>query len=295
MDMLAVKEIDPCALLYVVAQVDRIGTGLHWRVHGNFPVSPAAQKVLHDARFDEVFHARRIKRARGPASLKLSFKPVTRKLNPEDWMPLHDFLRVNGHLTDDETDEVYNAFGECVENVRQHAYPNTKGGKWYALAMRPSSTKPARAVVIDLGMGIARTIRRTRTDLMLQWMRNVFSEAIKAAVRVFGESADDTALARAVDRLGRDDWTCLFFATQGLRTRSSDKQRDTGLNGLRQAVLKMHRGALHVLSGEAAITWRGGVDPSHGSLPYFYGTTVCLEFGGSYDDSGDSGGDNNET
>lgn len=296
MDMWAVNEIDPCALLYVVAQVDRIARSLHWRVRGNLPASPGALKVLHDARFDDVFHTTRTKKkVPGPASLQISFKPVGRRLNPEDWLPLHDFLKENGRLTEEETEEVYNAFGECVENVRQHAYPNTRAGSWYALAIKPFANKPARAVVIDLGAGIARTIRRTRTDIILQWMRSIMSSTIRAALLVFGEDTDDNFLAQAVDRLGRDDYTCLFFATQGLRTRSSEKQRGTGLNGLREAVSRMGRGALHVLSGESSVTWPGGMGPLQGRLPFLHGTAVCLEFGGSYDAPSVPGGSRDES
>ena len=305
MDMRAVKDIDPCALLYMVAQVQRVSRSLCWYVHGNFPTSPTALRVLHDARFHEVFNTRRKRGVQpGPASLKIIFKPVIKKLNPKDWLPLHDFLRVNGNLTEDEAEDVYTAFGECVENVRQHAYPQMPGGMWHALAIRPSASGPARAVILDLGAGIARTIRRTRMDIVLQWMRNTMSRAFKAALIVFGkEDDDDSLIAQAVDRMGRDDWTCLLFATQGLRTRSSEKQRGTGLNGLREAVLNMHRGALHVLSGESAITWRGGPDapganglsPPLGQLPFLHGTTVCLEFGGSHDTTDAPGGNGNDT
>jgi hypothetical protein len=238
-----------------------------------------ARKVFQDVQFHKFVKTfRRPKALRAsPPCLKILLKPVSSKLNPTDWLPLHEFLRINGGLTDNEADELYNAFGECVENVRQHAYgQKADRGKWYALAIRPSEGRPARAVIIDTGLGIAKTVRRTPVDLALQFMRALTGKMLQIA---YSDSKEETGALAVWDQLAHDDWACLYFATLGLRTESTAKQRGTGLSGLRQAVREMRRGALHVLSGKASITWRSSDNPEREYLIPLEGTTVCLEFG----------------
>jgi hypothetical protein len=205
-------------------------------------------------------------------------------VRPRDWTPLHKFLREEGALTDDEADAFYQAFGECVENVIQHAYRG-KRGDWYALAMR-ATDKPARAVVVDLGIGIPRSIRTDPFDRARAVIAGGL-ELVRKAMQLGGIVDDDdddddgtSAFGRVLGRLESYDWMCVWLATQGRRTQSGETKRGKGLSELRRAVVEMEVvGALHVLSGRAALTWRPGQEPEAGNLTPLRGTVVCVELG----------------
>ena len=292
-DLRGVTEFDPCALLYLVAQVDRLRRTHGIRINGTYPHALAARKALQDARFDDFLSQgqQMADPKNDEPRLQISYGSATKRLSPRDWLALHAFLKLHGNLTKDEADALYNALGECVENVRQHAFQSNTGRRWYALALRPTREKPGRVVVLDLGVGIARTIRRTAVDKVLGWMIASFGSMLTALAEWRRTTAPDgnesdeeekelEDAAWLARRFATDEWFCVYLATLGLRTQTPGKGRGTGLFGLREAVLSMQRGALHVLSGSAAITWSHGTgDPRRSVLPYLEGTAVCLDVG----------------
>ena len=284
-----VTSIEACALLYLAALVDRVGRETGLRVHGNYPAAPAARKAMVDAKFHEFMGMRLSKAARkaamqAPRGLHLMRGSSSRQLDPTYWTPLPRYLRVHGGLSEEDADAFYNAFGECVENVRHHAY-GKGGGLWYGVAIRPSADKPARAVVLDLGVGIPRTIRRTPGDRFRATLA-VIADAVNKALAManFDAEDEDDEVDEAADawlrRAASDDWMCIFLATLGLRTQTAQAGRGTGLKWLRETVLERRQGALHVLSGEACVTWRYDERPNASKLTPLLGTVVCLEIGG---------------
>jgi hypothetical protein len=188
---------------------------------------------------------------------------------------------VHGELSAEETDALYQALGECIENVHQHAFKQGRSGRrWYALALRPTENRPGRVVVLDLGVGIARTIRRTTMDRLLGWFTGQFGRSILDWLKLTGrEDEDFDAIGWMMRRFATDDWFCVYLATLGLRTETAKEGRGTGLLGLRDAVVTMQRGAFHVLSGTAAVTWTKGAEPRRVLLPHLRGTAVCLDVG----------------
>jgi hypothetical protein len=268
---------------------------------GTYPRVGRALQALHDAGFEE--YLGQSERIRGPkgTSLKIRQGSTVHRLSPVDWLDLWKFLSHHGALSEDETDAIYAAFGECVENVRHHAYERRAlDSRWYALAIRPSKDRPARAVVLDRGVGIPASLRVAGEDKLLGTLRKVFTammvfdeqllknwETIRArypkiAALDDGEgpiASDVDELGQVVQALKNSDFVCLLLATQGLRTRTAEARRGTGLTGLREAVLNMPHGAMHVLSGRAVVTWRPGAAPKSNVLPRLHGTAVCLELG----------------
>ncbi len=273
-DMAGVTDIDACALLHMVAQVDRLG-GLGVEVLGNTPNASAARAILEEAKFIEFMATPRQGRGRAAAegpSLKISFDRAVKKLSPTAWLPLYDFIKSQGQHTEDEVDVLYNAFGECVENVRQHAYGATRQGKWFALAMRPNERRAARVVVLDLGVGIPASIRREPIDNSNRLLAMLFAEIVTQIAL----DAEEKSFAK---ELRSEDWPCIFWATLGLRTQSKKPGGGTGLTGLRQAILELGRGAMHVFSGRASVAWKQGTGPKMRTFDRLQGTAVCLELG----------------
>jgi hypothetical protein len=207
--------------------------------------------------------------------LEITKGETSKKIDPKNtWNKLHAFLKAQ--LDPDQADAVYNALGECIENVKQHAFE--RPGLWYALAIRPDKDSPARAIVLDLGRGIASSVRKPRFESV---MNRVAAAVIAALKQVTPDSELSEAEAREmITRLRSDDWMCVYLASLGLRTEVAEKKRGTGLVGLRASVLELETpGALHVLSGSATVTWRRGAgDPPAKVLPRLRGTMVCLEF-----------------
>ena len=144
---------------------------------------------------------------------------------------------------------------------------------------------------MDLGVGIPRTIRKNERPTACRSMLGPIFGAIRAALQFTAEPAegtdeDDAYFLELLRRIENDDWTCIVLATQGLRTQTAQSGRGTGLAGLRQTVLDQRRGALHVLSGEAAVTWSQGTVSEATVYPSLPGTVVCLELGGPLDATG---------
>lgn len=284
-DMREVVTLDACALLYVVAQVDRLKRASWAEVTGNYPRHASALRTLNDANFEEFLG---LQRRIAPTSqqseptLQLAYGSASgdTKLDPDTWLPLHRWLKRHGCFSDEETDYLYQALGECVENVLQHAYGGGHTIKhWYAVALRPEGGRPARAVVLDLGIGIPHSIRRARFD------------RTKGALQALLQSiaAGSLSVKQLTDQLKSDDWYCIFLASQGLRTQVNDPRRGTGLAGLREAVLSLKKGTMHVISGESAVTWVYGAQPVAVRLPPLLGTIVCLEFPGVASEENEDG------
>jgi hypothetical protein len=282
-DLSEVSFIDPCALLHLAAQLDHARARM--RVSGNYPLAEAARAALRDARFERFMGSQERLRPVPGAIPDIELRRGDRStgLRPRDWAPLHQFIKAHGSLTDDEADGFYSAFGECVENVIQHAYRGRRG-RWFALAFRPGE-RPARAVILDLGIGIPRSVRRKPGDwihmglgLVLQKLREAWT---LDDPEDRGEDEDDDldVVSELLRRIESFDWNCVHLATLGKRTETGEPKRGKGLSELRKAVLEQGRGALHVLSGRAAVTWSADVEPTAANLTPLRGTVVCLELG----------------
>lgn len=280
-DLSKVIYLDPCALLYVAAQFDTLGVR-RCRVGGNYPIHEPARRALRDARFERFMGSPERLGVSPSADQNIELHRGNRALGvrPRDWAPLHRFIKEHGSLTDEEAEVFYAAFGECMENVVQHAYKGRARGRWYALATR-STDQPARAVVLDLGVGIARSIRRKSGDVLRMFAGHI-AKSVRAAMKRAGfDLEDDQDVDEFLHVLESFDWFCVHLATMGKRTETGEAKRGKGLSDLRRAVLEHQRGALrlHVLSGHATVTWARGSEPPVTNLRHLRGTIVCLELG----------------
>lgn len=274
--MTNVTHIEPCALLHLAAQVDRLGQrGI--KVRGNYPRDARVRRVLRDADFEN-FIGGRIRLGEHPKAPMLQLRKgrASQKLNPDDWIALHQFLKADPNLSAEDADAFYSAFSECVENVRQHAFSTGATGNWYAVAYRPEIGRP-RAVVLDLGVGVPRTIRRKGLDHIFSFAQTVYVELFNAINLAVPETEKVTP--EFLHSVLSDDWRATSLATLGLRTQTDEKRRGNGLSGLYREVIGRRQGALHVLTGRACVTWTAKEEPVRNSLPFLKGTIVCLELG----------------
>jgi hypothetical protein len=97
------------------------------------------------------------------------------------------------HLDEDGNALLYNALGECMNNVLEHAYPETEKDPdayryWWLLAYRDMSTSTISFCFYDQGEGIPRTIRTRFVD-RLWLLAPTDAELIKKAVLVGGYSS----------------------------------------------------------------------------------------------------------
>jgi len=284
-DLAAIEEIDPSSLLYIVAQVDRLAELPGISVTGNFPRAPEVMRFFNEAGF--LRHMRREKmKAPNRPTLELCSGHTSKLFDPEEWQHLYAFLAAHLPPGSDLADTIWNAFSECIENAHLHAFENkVAGGPWHALAIRASANAPARAVIVDLGVGIPRSVRLTALEMgrvrLNQAVRSItalWDRALELAG--LSDQIDDDAVTELFSMIDTNDAACLWLAAQGLRTETQDRERGTGLPGLITAASETD-GAVHLLSGQAAVTWQGGrLLPSTGRLTPLRGTVVCLEFTG---------------
>lgn|GEM_PF-4744545 len=260
--------VDASSLLYIVAQVDRL-SALGYQVLGNYPKRNPARWMFNEADFRGHMQGRAGVGVTGGNRLKITRKSSGDQLNPEDWLALHQFLATRGDITEDQQEALYQAFGECVENVRQHAFVGRAPGMWYAVAVSPHPSGPCQAAVVDLGVGVPGSVRKTNTDRV----KDAYAEGLAFVARILGVEE----LGKLADRL-RDDWTCLFLACHGKRTRTADEERGTGLSGLREVVSDPASvSTLRVMSGNASVAWARTAEPKPNRWPRLRGTIVCLE------------------
>ncbi len=273
-DLSAVEQIEPCALLYLSAQLERLFENGRISIRGKYPTAPGPQKLFREAGFQKFLRERN----RGNAKVAPSMGHVLQicrgtsygQLDPARWLPLHAFIEKHGNLNGDDDDAIYNAFNECIENVKQHAFSDEFGGKWYGLAIRPSDELPARAVVVDLGVGITQSVRISAAEGIRRFLVNAISKA-SALAGLETEQAMQSVLS--------DDGFCVMMATLGLKKETAEPKRGTGLVGLKNAVAESDSGALHVLSGRGAVSWRAkSSEPRVEVVTPLRGTVVCLEF-----------------
>ncbi len=269
-----VVTLDPCAVLNLVAHADRIAKMNRVRIRGNSPPPHTqAYQVLREARFHEYMKEAYKRRPPSlPSSLAIRSGDSRRKLDPTSWLPLFSFLKDNAGLSDSQVEVIYTAFGEAIENVRQHAYRTGVFRNWYALALHPEEG-PSRAVIVDLGVGIPASVRRTRLDRYF----SAVAGAIRSVLNALG-LIEDVIDEGVFDRLRGSDTFCVVLATTGERTETAEPQRGTGLNTLRRTVVDSSVGRLHVLSDRAGVTWNHGSDqPEYQAFSPLLGTTLCLE------------------
>lgn len=219
----------------------------------------------------------------GP-KLKICSGQVREPLSAKLWLPLYHFLVGEGSYSDDETDAFYNAFHECIENVRQHAFSRSSQsrGRWYAVALRPD-TSVGRIVIVDLGRGIPASLKKVNVKDVLVLLGDVFKSFVAETLRwtrLTGIEEPEVSAEDLFRGMLQDEVTRVWLATQGMRTETGSPERGTGLNSLRAAVKRSGRGGLHVSSGGAMVSYVGAKDKATtAQVRALPGTVVCLELG----------------
>lgn len=280
LSMDGLSSIDPCTLLYVMAQMDRIRALPYVEIAGSYPASGTnALRMLKEAEFERFFRIPQKIVVVGPTARYLEVRRGSCgiPLEPEVWRALRDFVaKRHDVLSPQQRDELYNAFGECISNVPEHAFKMRSSAYWYAMAVGEIDGKPARAVVADIGTGIPNTVRR-----------NFSSRLVKIAARFSGLVGSILGIVQPGGRLDGlikfyedDDWRCLQFACRGEWRESTDPKRGTGLNGLRDAVHRTQFASVHVISGSAQLTMSANSETPPVRYTPLKGTIICVELAG---------------
>jgi hypothetical protein len=251
-DMRLVTSFDAPALLAMVAFGERICALANVLVRSRQPQNEGASEILRDSRFHE-FIAGKKGTSTFSGCVALARESSSAVLNPALWGEMQSFLQT--YVSDDALEAVYTALGECTENVGQHAFtgPAREHGHWYAVALKPTSGRPGCVAILDLGIGIPRSLRRAR-----------------ARDRDFREK-----VLRMKDALFSDA-SCIELAARGTRTSTGESHRGKGIDGLRQQVEQADDLTLHVISHEGRVTCDGASLTKSG-IRRFPGTIVCLE------------------
>jgi hypothetical protein len=270
-DIADVQYFDPCALLLLCAHVSQLANMKLVRVAGNTPLYPVARQAVRAARFVEFLkrYDRYLRHVHGDQHnyIAITTAQAGVPLDTAMWITLHEFLVARG-LGGEDAEAAYMAIGECVENVKQHAFDPGSEQRWFAMALPETPYHPACAVVADLGVGIPATVRAFP-------QLAAAAESIREAQVVLGITCpeDEEFLAR----MQASDYWCVYYASLGLKTQTGNPERGNGLSGLVKGVRETGRGAVHVSSGMATVTWRGSDEPEPCALPMLRGTVVCLE------------------
>lgn len=281
-DLLDVVWIDAASLTYLFALLDAL-TRREVSLRGNYPRSLLALKTLADANFEQFLRlpVRALnpdvpKIARVEPRLEMCTGNASLEHNPKQWEQLRAFMRRTGGLNEQQLDDVYNALSECIENVRFHAFPD-EPGQWYAVAIRPHESMPARIVVLDLGQGIPSSLRTGGQRDMLESMTSVWKMTFAALRKAFREDLELAEIADVVKAYAEStDAALLWLACNGFRSGTRMEWRGKGLSSLRQRVGSGAAG-LHVSSGDALVSYAPEQRPNLSGLPILPGTVVAFD------------------
>lgn len=134
---------------------------------------------------------------------------------------------------------LYRGITEAFNNAISHAYPpsvsysqNTRR-RWWLMGSFERRTRELHVIVVDLGVGIPRTIRKHVTGRFEQWL---------ALIGI--SSVSDGALIQAATRLGA--------------TQTGQKKRGKGLPDLKRLIDEARGGKLRILSNRGEYTYTAG-------------------------------------
>lgn len=222
---------------------------------------------VREARFYEYVTSGTIDKSATSDNLAIYARKAGDSLDPALWSRLAKFAVASTSEAEEEAqieeygesefDLLLRAFGECIENVKQHAYA-VASRPWFALALRGESDRAARAVIVDLGVGIPKSIRKTKGEKFVR----------KILAPIFGQRVSEWANV--------SDWHCLMAASQGQRTETGRSHRGKGLKGLRERSIKRKDAHFHIMAGRSMVTWGNGM-PEEKKLEFLPGTIICFE------------------
>ncbi len=282
-DLSWVVSIDASALLYLMAQLERL-KDRGARLRGNYPRSAPALAALADAGFERFMRSKRRLRPSGPKQVEVRSERIATRMNPNQWLELRDFVRQSARLTPQQSENVYVALHECIENIHHHAY-RPRVGRWYAIALWPPGAAVGRIVVLDMGRGIGSSLGGTRKWdrlVALQGVWHAFVSAVRDSLKLDAMRPRQRARAEALigaafRSVASANAALVWLACNGYRNATGLSGRGTGLNGLRLDVEDSGRGALHVSSGDAIVSYSPQQRPTRGGLPQLRGTIVCVD------------------
>ncbi|MCU1129227.1 hypothetical protein JAK70_01065 [Stenotrophomonas maltophilia] len=236
-DLAAVKDISPAAALLLVAECDRWRERTEQKWLRAFDINnwtPSVRRRLKEMGFFEVLHTRRVPDDEVVPG-EDSYVPFqTGHRNPgEPARKLRSWIEELGPTVADR-ESLYEGLVEAMTNVSQHAYPDDRerGQKrWWISASVNAARRTMTVMVVDHGVGIARTLPRSKG-----W------EAIRQAVPL-ASLKDDAHIVRAA------------FAKDGEnKSQTGDVYRGKGLRENIKGYVDSHNsgGQLRVITNRAS-------------------------------------------
>lgn len=241
-----VTSLDAAALLFLVSRIRFYGSRPHIRFMGTYPKSDRALRTLRDANFGDFMSGRMRDLPSRDPTLRLAQGAAGAKVKPEIGAEMRTFLQQrNPALSIIETDTVSLAVGECLENVRLHAYESggTRREGWYVVGEFNAQTSTSAVAILDMGVGIQATLKGKLGSRLRELI---------------------TSPADFLEK-----------ATEGV-TATGDPKHGKGLRAIRSFVGAKEGMSLHLLSsgGKLRVS-RLGVEKSR-TMP-FTGTIVCVQ------------------
>jgi hypothetical protein len=254
-DLTGLESIDAASLLFLASRLRALSKRPWVDLCGRFPESGKALRTLIEADFTGYVlglprkppdpHDRSV-------SLLQGFSAEERLVSGDIAERVQRFLlRRDARLAADreESDHVYAAVVECLENVRHHAYRKgvVEGRRqgWWAVGLYDDDTATATVAILDMGIGIAGSLGEKEPT---RW------------TSLFKRPAD-----------------LLDQATQGVRTETKEPKRGQGLKNLREFAAASTNRRLHVMSSSGMITCSAGNQTVKRTTEHFNGTIVCVQ------------------
>lgn len=239
-DLAAVKDISPAAALLLVAECDqwRERTEAKWlRAFDINNWTPSVRRRLREMGFFEVLHTRRVLDDPIVAGEDRYVPFQTGHRSPgEPARQLRTSIEELGPTVADR-EALYEGLVEAMTNVSQHAYPDDRESgpkRWWISASVNAERRTMTVMVVDHGVGIARTLPRSKV-----W------ESIRKVVP-FDLLKDDAHIVRAA------------FAKDGEnRSQTGEVHRGKGLRENIKGYVDSHnsRGQLRVITNRASYVY----------------------------------------
>jgi hypothetical protein len=241
-----VTYIDAPSLLFLCSRIEELQSA-GGRIWGSYPSDADAKKALLDADFPGFLWGRTPSFDKSTRTLQLHRGSSGEAVNIQVARSIKSFLsNLAPALSVEEVDHIYLAAMECLENVRIHAYDPKRGGSWYAVGLFDPVSDSATIAILDLGVGMRKTVEK---------QLSLLSKIVGAVTQSTAELIREATLGR---------------------TASQQAHRGKGLSRLREFAVGAGGALFSVYSGDGMVVWGKGNDGSAHDVPHMVGTIVSL-------------------
>ena len=189
LDFSALEKLDVASALVLMAEIDM------WREKWNQKLTAHTHtwnaeihKFLKELGFFELIKPRETKPlVQHPNEEKITYLQVVRgqKSDGEKAKKLKENIEMKFKvgLSKPKSKRLYAALVESFMNAHRHAYRDSKYAYWWIVAAYRKQEKNLTVAVYDIGLGIPETMRKKRTEEVIQIISSIDSHLIEEAVK----------------------------------------------------------------------------------------------------------------